>query len=102
MWPTQRRRCLIEEECADEAIEKSTDFRCWPIASLRRCRILLLSAHSGSRGSARENFRELITYATSRSVVSSALVFSARGFSGEAMVAPMFSLRALRLCANTG
>jgi hypothetical protein len=50
------------------------------VTSVRRG-ILLLSAHSGSRGSARENFRELITYATSRSVVSSALVFSTRSFS---------------------
>jgi FixJ family two-component response regulator len=61
-----------------------------------RCGILLLSAHSGSRVSVRENtprsvFRQIITYATSRSVVSSALAFGARRFSSKAMVAPMLS-----------
>ena len=48
----------------------------------------------------RSVFRQLITYATSRSVVSSALAFGARRFSSMAMAA--FSLRALRLRANTG
>jgi hypothetical protein len=47
-------------------------------------------------------FRQMITYATSRSVISSALAFSARRFSSKAMVAAMFPLRALRLRANTG
>jgi hypothetical protein len=72
-----------------------------------RCGILLLSAHSGSRISVRENtprlvFPQFITYATSRSVASSALAFGARRFSSMAMVAPMLSLRTLRLRANTG
>jgi hypothetical protein len=44
----------------------------------------------------------MITYATSRSVVSSALAFGARRFSSMAMVTLMFSLRVLRLRANTG
>jgi hypothetical protein len=72
-----------------------------------RCGILLVLAHSGSRVSVRENtprsvFGQMITYATSRSVVSSALAFGARRFSSEAMVAPMFSLRFLRLRASIG
>jgi hypothetical protein len=72
-----------------------------------RCGILLLLAHSGSRVSVRENiprlvFRQLITYATSRSVVSSTLAFGTRRFSSNAMVAPMLSLRILRLRASTG
>jgi hypothetical protein len=24
-----KQRCFVEQECADEVIEKSTDFRCW-------------------------------------------------------------------------
>jgi hypothetical protein len=72
-----------------------------------RCGILLLSAHGGSRALVRENnprsvFRQMTTYATSRSVVSRALAFGARRFSSMATVAPMFSLRTLRLRANTG
>jgi len=73
-----------------------------------RCGILLVLAHSGSRVSVRENtprsvFRQMITYAaTSRSVVSRVLAFGARRFFSMAMVAPMLSLRTLRLRANTG
>jgi hypothetical protein len=30
-------RCLGEEECTDEVIKKSTDFRLWPLADLGAC-----------------------------------------------------------------
>ncbi len=43
---------------------------------------------------------QMITYATSRSVVSSALVLSARRFSSMAMVTPMFSLCTLGVRAG--
>jgi hypothetical protein len=72
-----------------------------------RCGTSLLSACSGSRASVREHtlslmLRHMIIYATSRSVVSSAPAFGARRFPSMAMVAPMLSLRTLRLRANTG
>ena len=80
----------------------------WPIASLRcgaefRCYRRIAEVEPSAReNTPRSVFRQMITYATSRSVVSSALAFGTRRFSSKAMVAPMFSLRALRLRANTG
>jgi hypothetical protein len=101
------RGCRMRTRCFSVAVENLPAVH--PLLAHRvtsmRCGILLVLAHSGSRVSVRENtprsvFRQLITYATSRSLVSSALAFGARRFSSETMVAPMFSLLALRLRAS--